>query len=133
MKVTVQRLRWYDAIAEECRNIAQAYNEVTQEYGSDFYADSNINVYIEEGETLGIDGDYMTSCRGCHENQSFYLQVPFAFIEDPIAWQEQYEEEKHQKLLADIQAKIDKKKRDEEALETHERAEYERLKEKYGD
>lgn len=131
MKVTLQRLRWYDAIAEECRNIAQAYNDVTQQYGSDFYADSDISVYVQEGDILGIDGDYMTSCRGCHEAQSFYLQIPFAFIEDPVKWEEDYHEEHHQKNLRKIQARVDKEKKDAEALEAYDRAEYERLKEKY--
>ena len=133
MKLTPSRLRFYAEIASECRLLAVEFNEVVKRY-DDLQVDEFEDVYVDmENELIQIEGSYsICTPDGYTDYQDYSIQIPFAFIEDPLAWQDQWEEAEHQKTLDKIQAKIDKKKRDADELEAFDRKQYERLKEKYG-
>lgn len=131
MKLTPNRLRFYAEIEDECRYIAEDFNNVVRRYGIDFRVGEFAEVSVDRKEELiEVSGSYkLDGCGCCWED--YTIQVPFGFIEDPIAWEDQWHEDQHQKMLDAIAKKISDKKEKVEKFEAHEKAEYERLKEKY--
>jgi len=133
MKLTLNRLRFYAEIADECRYLAEDFNNVTRQYSIDLRVHDFEDVFVNmKDKLIEITGSFTTHTSGGYaDHQDYTIQVPFGFIEDPIEWQDQWEEEQHQKTLDAIQAKIDREKQKVASLEAHDRREYERLKEKY--
>lgn len=133
VKLTLNRLRFYAEIADECRYLAEDFNNIVRRYDIDFRISESDDVFVDmKDKIIEISGSYTTHTLCWHADyQDYTIQIPFGFIEDPIAWQDQWEEEQKQKTLDAIQDKIDKDKQKVESLEAHDRREYERLKEKY--
>jgi hypothetical protein len=132
MRLTLNRLKFYEMIANECRCLAEQFNEVTQTY-NDLYVDEDADVSINlKKKFVYVDGSYTQGAPGGYSDyQNYTLYIPFAYIEDPIEWQDKWEEDQHQEMLDKIQKKIEDKRKKEDQLEAHDRAEYQRLKEKY--
>jgi hypothetical protein len=133
MKLTPNRLKFYAAIADECRYIAEDFNNVTRYYGSDFrveeYAEVSVDVKKKYVEVNGSFTEYGPN--GYADYQDYTIQIPFGFIEDPIEWEDQWHEKEHQKLLDAIAKKISDKKEKKERIKKAELEELARLKDKY--
>ena len=133
MKLTPNRLRFYAAIADECRYLAEDFNNVTRYYSIDLRVDEHAEVYVNtKKKYVAVEGSYTDFTPGGYEDYTNYtIQIPFGFIEDPIAWQDEWEEEKHQKLLDKIKAKADAEREKAAWVERLELQELARLKGKY--
>lgn len=135
MKLTLNRLWFYAEIADECRYLAEDFNNVVKRYDIDFRVSDTEDVFVNmKDKLIEITGSYTTyNSGGYADYQDYTIQIPFGFIEDPIEWQDEWEEKQHQEMLDKIQKKVEDKRKKEDSLEAHDRAEYERLREKYED
>jgi len=136
MNLTIEDLKLYEKIANECIRRAEDFNDVVQNYGDDFHPRKDADVCIEyrNGELqVLVHGFFFDSSEyGCYSgDKEFTLEIPFAFIEDPDTWADNYREKQRQLALKAIEVRAELKRKKEEEAEAYDRAEYKRLKEKY--
>lgn len=128
MKITPNKLKWFVELQSKIEDVAVEIGKIQETYPKFNVADiSSIDVDLGKKQIHVCGSVYF----GQGGDEFFSIIIPFEYFEDPVAWEDKYQEEQHQKLLKKIEDHRVKQKEDAEAVERGERKLLAELKEKY--
>ena len=106
MRLTKQRVQWMAALTDEMFDVAHSFCEDGGEDGRyrDLVIDRDEASISFDSDGYCVEGEYFDTqeCGCCSDYVPYYINVPWAYIVDPVGWKEDEEERKHQENLEKI-------------------------------